>query len=664
MKNTSKALLTIFIAFFMCFGMANAVQSFSISPTTVSESVVAGNGNTGTISVTNTGNESINLSLTNTDLTNGSNTINLNLNMTSISDLAPSASRSVTYTYSTASSQAAGDYAATVVFTNAQNSSMTQAANFNVEVNATPSTPTNPTSRAEISIDGESDDKVEIVAELDEKESFTLRFENTGNVSLTNIQITVSDLDGEDSSDEIDRGDIDLIDDDGFDLDVGESENFEFEIDVPRSIDLDTYVGTITLETNENETFVFDLEVEVTGGDLEIFIEENSLQVRSGILRMIGEEGEYVDDYEFEITNDGDFDVNNIQFELDGDLEEEFTSASIPASAVTFSPTEVDLNDGDSDNIEVRVRIPENQASGTYFAKISAVATNGREYDDIRLELKVIGDIYIKEIEYNENAEPGDDLDVTVTVANQGSKIYRNVKLSGTLYDVDYGNSDLTESTTTFILDVNEEKEQTIRFRIPEDAKDGSSTLELRLTYDGSEVVEIEEVSIERPLHSIEVTGSSINPSMVSCENTVYSFMKVRNLGRYDEDVRFSVEIEGTNIKEQGNIIDLGVDDTIQKNFVLNIESLQPGTYNVVQKVSYADGLFLREENTLRIQECVEDTGGIIVNPINETNQTTGNVTENGGINLFGTEVDKTTVYLGSATALIIVLIIISLFFI
>ena len=646
------AVLGAVFAVLLSVMFASAVQSFSVSPTSITDTVGKGTSASETFTLTNTGNESITLLLTKTDLILSSDSFSMSLNDTSVT-LPVGNSSVVKVTYAPSSSKDTGVYNGNVTITNSANSSHTSKVSLAVTVQST---------GASISIDDEDDNTIEISGDLDESVTKRIRIRNDGSIDFTNVEFTFYDLEGEDGGDEIEANDQD-IDDDGFDLDVDDSESVEIEVDIPRNIEIDTYVGEFRITTNEGYNFDFDIEVEVEGGDIDIVFKENTLNVRNGVLEMVGEAGETLDNYEFVIDNEGDVNVNNLEFELDGDLEEEFTSATIDSSYVTFSPSSVDLDSGDDDTVEVTVAIPDDAASGTYSTKINVLSSTGKEYDDIRLEVKVVGDIYIKEITYDNEIEPGENLDVSIVVKNQGSKIYRNIKVTGTLFDVDVGNSDVIETTSTFLLNSGEEQEKLLRFKIPEEASDGSHTLELRLKYDSEELVEVEDVIVTRPVHNIIVDSFGITPSVAKCDDTIYTFMKAKNLGKYDEDVRFSAEILTTNIKKQSSTFELSVDESYQNNQVLDISALDVETYTVILKVEYNSGLLVRKESKLTVLNCTESTvGGIDIKPIEDGNQTLVNET-NSKIKLFGSEVEKTTVYLGTGVGAVFILIIVSLFF-
>ena len=652
MKNKILSLFTIVLmSLLFSLAIVNADKSFTVTPNSVTENLTSGDTSNGVLTITNNGTEDINFTMSKSNFNSGGNSFTLNINSTSYDNLAPGNSFELEYSYDT-SGEVAATYSGSVTIEDIDNSSLTSTIPFSVNLNAP--------SGALIEIDDESDDVFEMRGEIDERVDDTVRFRNNGNVSLNGISISVTDLEGDDY--DIDRDEIDF-DENNFDLEVGDSIRVEIEVDVPNGITEDTYVGTMTLESDEGAVFEFGLEIEVTADDLDVFVDRNDEEVRQGILEMVGESGDYVDDYDFRVENDGNVNLDDIIFEVEDDLEEEFSSNTIPASAVSFSPNSIDLEADEDDVVEVRVDIPSDQATGTYFADIKVISDSDRELDEFTLKVRVIGDVYIKEIEFDEGVSPDSTLEVDVVVVNQESRLQRNVKLTGTIFDVDTSNSDITDTTSSFLLDVREEKTQTLRFNIPEDARDGSKTLELLLEYDGGELTELEEIDIVRPISKLDVQSYSVNPSILTCEDRIFTTMKVKNIGRdIEDDVVISSEIRGFPIKAQTGSFEVEDDDVSQRNLVLDVSSLNPGTYTLVQKVSYS-GLFEEEETLITINEC--SGGGIDIEPIepdNSTGSVDNNQQNNETIELFGQELEKSTVYLSTGVAVVVVLILLSLF--
>ncbi len=647
-KNIS-IILGAVLALFLSLMLANAVQSFTVSPSTVTDTTALGVSDSTDITITNTGNESIDIAVTKSNLALNSNSVTITLNDTALT-LASGASAKVKASY-TPSGVPSGSYAGSVTVTNDDNSSQSSTVTFTVTVNS---------AGESVEVVGvDEGDSLTMSGDIDDKETKTFKLRNNGNVDLTNVRISVSDLDGQDGSDEIDSGDVD-VNDDNFDLDIDDSERFEIEVDIPDDIEEDTYVGIVTITTGEGYEFEFELEVEVTGGNADLEISSSVLSVSGGVMKIIGEAGDTEDNYEFQIRNVGNLNVNDITFELDGDLEEEFSSATIDESFVTFSPSSIDLEDGDRDEIEVTVEIPSDAQSGTYFAEIRAVSSTGKVFDDIRLEVKVVGDVYIDSITYDNEVTPGDNLDVEVVVKNQGSSIVRSLKITGTLFDIDIGNSDITESSSTFLLESGSEKTEIIRFKIPAEASDGSHTLELRLDFGDDELVEVQEVIVSRPVHKINFESFGVNPGVIKCEGSLYTFAKVQNLGKFDEDVKFTTTIIGTGITKTSSTFELEVDENYQNNQVLDVSGIDAGTYKVEHKVSYNSNLFVKQESSLRVDECRDTSVGIDIDPIQPTNET--NSTPN-TYSLFGSDIPKTTVYLGGGIGAVFVLILVTLFF-
>jgi uncharacterized membrane protein len=396
----------------------------------------------------------------------------------------------------------------------------------------------------------------------------------------------------------------------------------------------------------------------------DVFIETFSGDVRSSELIVFAEPGDSIDDYEIVVKNDGSGRVNDLRLRVDGDLEAENSENTIPAGNIEFSPNPFDVDDRDEEDIEFLIDIPDDQPTGDYLADIELVSASGKKLDDILLRVKVIGDIYISDLDVPESVEIGENYNVAVTVKNQGNKVYRNVKITGTLFDVEYGNGDIIESSSSFILNSGDNKEIDLRFAIPDDAQDGDATLEIKVSYDGEELYELESVSIERPTNNIIIDSYGINPRVAQCDKQLFAFIKFRNLGKFDKDIKVSTEIIGTNIIQSSQTYELGVDDIDQQNMVLDISNLEGGEYKVVQKIT-TSGQTLRKESDFRVINCSSGSPGVDINPINNTSgNQTGNVTDNGEdkIDLFGTQIDKTKIYLGAGLIFVIALIIIGLF--
>jgi len=380
---------------------------------------------------------------------------------------------------------------------------------------------------------------------------------------------------------------------------------------------------------------------------------------------MVGEPGERVNDYEFKIENVGDINVRDLEFELKGDLGEMYSDESLDESIVTFSDSQLDLEASDYEKIEVTVNLPDNAKAGVYSGEIRVKSSTGTVYDKLRIEVKVIGDVFVSEIEYDENVEQNDNLDVTVTIENQGSKTEKNVKVTGTLIGIDLGSSDIIESTNSFLLSSGKTKTETLRFNIPESAEDGTHTLELTLTYDDGTITELKEIQVSRPDNSLSLESSGIGQNIIKCDDSLYTFAKVKNIGKYDQKVTFSVEIEGTGVKKEIKDINVDVDDSFQQNFNLPTTDIEPGTYTVVTKISYS-GFFLKDTNTLIVNSCNGGSTDIDIKPI-EDNDNNGNNTIDGDsktFELFGQQLEQNQVYLIIGISVVFVLIVISLFFI
>ncbi len=611
---------------------ANAVKDFIVSPTGVISANVVGSGSgSGELTITNVGDENVTINIADTNLIRGSDTITLTTNVSTIANLAPSGTTKVRYSYTAGS--VLGEYLGNITFTEASNSNVNKTSQLSVTVTGT--------GGADMEIIG-YDNSISFYGKTNQRLTKNLRFKNIGSIKLTNISIQVSDLDGVRSSDEIEKEDIDFDPDSNFELDLNERKNVEIEIDIPSSIARDTYEGMIYVYTDQG-TFRWYLSVDIEGNEDDVVIKENSGDIRSSLLNIIGEAGKTLKNYEIVVYNQGDFDVYDLKLEVDSDLEEEYSSATIPKSAISFSPSILDLERRDSEVINVRIEIPKGQETGVYFSDINLVNSKGEEMDSVRLKLEVTGDVYIEDIKYPDTLNPGESMDLQITVRNRGSKTLRSVKLSASIFGIDVGKGDIHETSSSFILDVGQSRTETLRFSIPDEARDGSHTLEIRLNYDTTEVLRLREVTVERPASRLELVSSAVNPQVLKCDSQIYTYVKYQNLGKYEKNVYVTSEIIGTNIRATSNNAKVSVDGYGQESLTLDVRSLEPGKYTLVQKINY-DGTFTKRETEIIIRECVEGSTGVDIKPINETNIT--DTSSVGKINIFGYNMDKTTTYL------------------
>ncbi len=580
------ALLGILLSLALVSAAANFTVTLSIS-----KSVDFSNSEAFSVTVSNIGDEELDIRFKIANPKNGSKTIKLTPTPSSVNDLEAGDTSNVVFVYTAPSTE--GVYIGSITFRSRTNSSLNATTLVNLSVRESGS------SVLTLEDDNEND-ILEMEGEIDEEDSHTFRIKNKGQIDLENVRVEFSDLEGLDSGDNIDRDEISIDDsnDKKFDLRAGRSRSIRIDIDVPRDIRGDIYEGTMTVSSDQLADVEFDIELDVGGGNEEIDIDETIIKVR-------GETGDSVSNVEFEVINNGNIRVDNIEFELDGDFEERFSDRTLPKSIVSFHPSSVDLDVDEEDDVEVIIDIPTDTPSGTYSAKIRAVSEIGnKRYDDLTLELRVTSDLYIKTpVVVPETVVPGQNLNVEVVIVNSGSRFEDNIRVTGKLRNVDIDNSDIIESNSPFDLDSNSEHSEFLRFHIPEGARDGTHTLEVRVRYDDGDLVELEDVEIRRANHNIKIESYGVTPGVVKCGGTVFSFMKVKNLGRFDEKVQFETEVVGEKIQVKSGLVDLYVDDSTQDNSALRLEGLDDGSYVVEQRVRF-NGLVETRTSNLRVTGC------------------------------------------------------------
>ncbi|MFW5704373.1 MAG: hypothetical protein ACOCXG_00895 [Nanoarchaeota archaeon] len=656
-------LLLVFVGFLTALMFVNAAN-FSVSPASIADSINVTDTLTATFTVTNDGANPVNLSLSESDLTidyeykssldSDNRVISASLSKTSISNLAGGASEDVNLTVTAENTK--GVFKGTITVVNAQNSSETVSIPVTITVNQPEDVDLEIYSGGTTySITGDKG-ATDVNADI--------RLNNTGDIDVTVAEIIVDGDIGK-----IPKRDLVFHKNDfGDTISKGTSRVFDAEIDLDdNDIDQDeTYTGTIIVVTEEGFDFEFTIEVNVEPGELELEFDDDTFT-------LFGEPGKTIrTENEFIVENTGDTDARNLVLRVEENLEKEGdSSTTLAKELISFDISEVNVDDGDEEDYEITIDVPEDQEVGTYNGEIVLVSQDGtEEYASMNLKVKIIGDVYIKSIICNNKIDcsdvdltPGSNLDVKVEVANQGASIYRDVKVIAILQNIDRSNTDLDKSSSTFLLNSNSDRTETLRFFIPEDASDGSHTLEIRVKYGDEELIEIESVNIDRPSHNIEISGEAINPSTVKCQDSIYTYLKLENLGKYDERVKIRTSVLGTTVSQETDTFDLNVDEIVQRTMVLDVSNLEAGNYTIEQKVLYGSSSVERSTHKLIVNECRDTSVGVDVKPINQTNQTVNETTEDSTINIGGNEIPKETVYLGAGLAAVIVLIVISLFF-
>ena len=681
-KIISLMLITIFAII-----SVNASANFTLNTSSIVENLNISTTYSNSIRVTNTGNKTLNLTITKVDLKNGTKTIPLNLDKTSISNLSPGNFSDILVNLTTGTDT--GNYSGLINVSNTENNSLSKIVIYHISVINSSSNNSSSSNTTENNTNS-NETTSESVSFLDFPGTLTMNISvddssdraifylvNNENKSITNVSFDLSSR-FEGSDDNIDDNDFEINGEKGYDtydynddwdlksISPGSKYKLTLDLDIPSHLDTGNYWGKIIVSYTLNGkkyTKAFTLKIIATSDQSDTEIEQNSAYVRNGILKVTVDEGESINDIYFKVENNEGYDEKDLRVALDGDLREVDTGKIMDKSVVSFNPDTFDLFENDEKNIYVKINLPENQTSGTYTANIKLYSSSGEVLDKIELDIQVIGDVYIKSINYNNNVKPGDYVDVNVDIVNNVGTIQRNVKVSGTLFSFGSTESDIYEDSPTFLLEGNSEKIETLRFDIPDDELDGSHTLQIEVMYGDQQIFKVVNLNVVRPSHKIDIESSNINPVNAKCDDSnLYTYLKIKNLGKYDENVRITTEIKGTGISKESNEIDLDVNEETEKTANLDISNLKPGTYEVDQIVHYANVFETTSKRTLTIENC--STNNLNLKTINETvlnnyNESSQNL--NNTVNIFGENINETTAYLGAGVGIVFILIIVLL---
>lgn len=675
MKNSSK-IISLLMLVLVCTFVSYGAVSFTANPSSFSVTQNVSSTTSYTTTLTNTGDQITNITILDSSLTaSGKTSIPINFVTKTFSNVNNQSS--VTISFSLATNNEIGTFTGNIVAQNSNNS----AEKITIPVTLNIVSSANVINPEFIGFEGKSTLPMELdVDDSTERERFYLK--NNGNVAIENIELRLDDLEGED--DEIRNQDVKINGEDGddpfkadeeennddFKLLAGEEYEIEFEVDIPTNLDADDYEGDLELKYSVDGTFYtekFTFKVIASTDEENVYIRQDYLEVQDGILEVTLEQGDN-EDVEFVIKNEGSNDLNDLEVKFEGNLEEASSSNTLSLDNIKFDKNIFDVDKRDSRNVEVKIEIPENQATGTYTTNIELYSNAGDKKDEITLRVKVIGDVYIKSLNYNDSVKPDEYFDIEIEFENRGTKLYTDVSLYAIVYDVNNDNDDIDEELNNFVLESKETKKELLRLKIPDDAEYGGKKLEVRLSFGDDRVTEIKGISIDRPAREISLENFLINPKSVKCENSIYVYSRIENEGRYDEDVKIITSITGTSIKKESSTFELETGDYDDRTELLDISNLERGDYTVTQRVEYGSD-FKTQSGTISIGNCggsqsTDNNDSIIINTLPPKNDSTTSINDSNSENIDdNNQVADSTVYILLAILIVVVLIIIGLLF-
>ncbi len=195
--------------------------------------------------------------------------------------------------------------------------------------------------------------------------------------------------------------------------------------------------------------------------------------------------------------------------------------------------------------------------------------------------------------------KPGDDIELTIQVESDYTS-KDDLDIEDVEIDIvcdDDGDLDFDDDNVDVgDLSPKDESDETISFKIEDDADDNTITCEL--TLDGTdqngakhgEMITFD-VEVKRESHDIVIQEVRLNPTALTCDDSSLQIsVDMANLGKRDEDeVAIDVQSMALGISERLTNLVLDVDDTTVETFVVSVspEELVEGKYAILVSTFY-----------------------------------------------------------------------------
>lgn len=493
-------------------------------------------------------------------------------------------------------------------------------------------------------------------------ESAKLTIANTGNVDLSDICLSISDLTS--GSNTISSTKVSFS---STSFNLAKSVDKEVTMTVSgldSDVPVGEYTGTIKADWGtDNQTSTFKIVVRAPEKKLEF---PSSVSLGSSTSKR---NETYTTS--FNVSNSGDYALSNlkvsstsaakylVKFSLDGSNWE--TNLSLGT-----------LAKGTDKTIHVQVYAPDSMDSGTvdvgnilfeaddsFTASISSFRLITKSYLTIEeARIYIDGD--------DETLDPDDIIDEV----RPGSKIKIEFELKNNFddnidaeedMDIDdievtveskdkIGDDEVDETSDEIELEPDDDDTVTVEFDIDEEADE--DTYEFTVTAEGEDKENSKhkvswtfKLEVEKEDHQIEIAKAELSSSTLTCLRDTYLNILIRNLGQDDEDeVRVKVTSSDLNIAVDNRDIELSNDVGDDDNeYSLSIpvevdEDFKSGTYKIVVETFYEDtDRSEKEEVILTVQDCSrrpdsgssnddddeDDTGSIVIQTPTQGSTTT-----------------------------------------
>jgi len=463
---------------------------------------------------------------------------------------------------------------------------------------------------------------------LSVSESQKIKVKNTGNVDMSSVALSVTDLTY--GSTTIDSSKVSFSAN-NFALAKGAEKEVTVTVsNLLSDIAVGTYSGSIKADYGTgNKT-----------ASISVLVREpqKQLSVPSSVeLGSTSEKRNQNFTKSFNINNSGDYDLTNVvvtstatdkhevKFSLDNVNYQSSLNLGTVAKSTgktiyvkTFAPVSMDTGSVDIGDIKF--------TADDYTVSISKFEITTKSFLDINDAKIYYGDEddSLDNGDLIEDVRPGDKIKIEVEVENlfdddiEEEEDMDMDSIEVTIEsDEDVGDDEVDESSSVDKLKPGKKDSTTIEFEIPEDADEG--TYDFTLTVEGEDdedsnhkLVWSFQLKVEKEDHDLDIVRAELSDSTLSCNKDTYLNIFVRNLGQDDED-EVRVKITSTDLDITSDFRDIELttdvgDDDNEWTYSLPIrlkDSVETGTYKIKVETFYDDTKRSNsEEVELKVEEC------------------------------------------------------------
>ena len=404
----------------------------------------------------------------------------------------------------------------------------------------------------------------------------------------------------------------------------GSTASSSFNVVIPSgssSVLAGTYNGNVSLTgsngtSSTNSQFSYSIVVN-SAGDLGV-----DTYSTSSPLVLTAQEGES-NSNTVVIRNTGSTQLNSISITHNVDTgDDDGDNLTLSIVPQTFS-----LSPGSSSTVTFTAAMGDNLDVGTYGGNVFINDTSGVG-EIFSLDAKVtpevcesgsIGnlEVDVENPDDNDNFEFGETINVDVSVLNGDDKDI-DVLIEAFLYNINEDEELVREELDAGEIKDGDEEDFTLDLEIPADndfSEDDEFVLYVKAYEDGDEDDNCDQedidIDLDRKAHNVIVTDVALNPSSVSCGETISIDVDVENVGTKDEDdVAVKVFHSALGLDETSGKYDLenfdDADNDATAKFTYTIPTtVNPGTFSIESSVTFNNG---KDSNsgfgTLTVTSC------------------------------------------------------------